>query len=101
MDRVRGTGPTIFAAVLLAVGGVLNGIHGIAAPWNSSFFVGGAHQIFGWGWVSLIHGILKLVAAPLDIPERRLRAVPSARWWRSESWLRSPRARSGPSPYLL
>lgn len=63
MERVRGAGPTKFAAVLLAIGGVLNGMSGIAALWNSSFFVGGAHPMFGWGWVSLILGILKLVAA--------------------------------------
>jgi hypothetical protein len=43
MERVRGTGPTIFAAVLVAIGGVLNGIYGIAALGNSSFFVGDAH----------------------------------------------------------
>ena len=67
MERVRGTGPTIFAAVLLAIGGVLNAQFGIARLGNSSFFVADAHYIFGslhaWGWVSLILGILELVAA--------------------------------------
>ena len=67
MERVRGTGPTIFAAVLLAIGGVLNAQFGIAGLGNSSFFVADAYYIFGslhtWGWVSLILGILELGAA--------------------------------------
>jgi hypothetical protein len=38
MDRVRGVGRAIFAAVLLMIGGVLNIIYGIAAIGNSKFF---------------------------------------------------------------
>ena len=67
MERVSGTGRTVFAAVPLAIGGVLNGIYGIAALGNSSFFVGDAHYIFAslrrWSLVSRIVGILELVAA--------------------------------------
>jgi hypothetical protein len=37
MDRVRGLGRAVFAAVLLMVGGVLNIVYGIAAIGNSSF----------------------------------------------------------------
>jgi hypothetical protein len=49
------------------VGGVLNSIYGIAAIGNSSFFVHDTHYTFGslnsWGWVTLILGILEMVAA--------------------------------------
>lgn len=44
MDRVRGLGRAIFAAVLLMIGGVLNIIYGIAAIGNSSFFVHNTRQ---------------------------------------------------------
>ncbi len=67
MDNVRGLGRAIFAAVLLMVGGVLNVIWGIAAIGNSSFFVHNQKYIFGdlktWGWITLILGILELLAA--------------------------------------
>ena len=43
VDRVRGLGRAIFAAVLLMVGGVLNIIYGIAAIGNSHFFVHTTH----------------------------------------------------------
>jgi hypothetical protein len=67
MDKVRGIGRAMFAAVLLMIGGVLNIIYGIAAIGNSSFFVHNTHYTFGslntWGWVTLILGILELLAS--------------------------------------
>lgn len=67
MDEVRGPMRAVFAAVLLTVGGVLNVIYGIGAIGNSSFFVHNTHYVFGslksWGWVTLILGILELLAA--------------------------------------
>jgi hypothetical protein len=67
MGEVRGVGRSIFAAVLLTVGGVLNVIYGIAAIGNSKFFVGDAHYVFSdlhtWGWIALILGVLEIVAA--------------------------------------
>jgi hypothetical protein len=67
MDEVRGLGRAIFAAVLLMVGGILNIIWGIAAIGNSSFFVHNTHYVFsnlkGWGWITLIIGILEILAA--------------------------------------
>ena len=67
MDRVRGLGRAIFAAVLLMIGGVLNIIYGIAAIGNSSFFVHNTHYVFaslkGWGWIVLILGILEVLAS--------------------------------------
>ena len=67
MDRVRGLGRAVFAAVLLMVGGVLNIIYGIAAIRNSSFFVHNQKYVFsslkGWGWITLILGILEILAS--------------------------------------
>jgi len=67
MDQVRGLGRAMFAAVLLMIGGVLNIIWGIAAIGNSSFFVHNQHYVFaslkGWGWITLILGILEVLAA--------------------------------------
>jgi hypothetical protein len=67
MDETRGLGRAIFAAVLLMVGGILNIIWGIAAIGNSSFFVHNTHYVFsslkGWGWITLIIGILELLAS--------------------------------------
>jgi hypothetical protein len=67
MEQVRGLGRALFAAVLLMVGGVLNIIYGIAAIGNSSFFVHNQKYVFsnlkGWGWITLILGILELLAS--------------------------------------
>src|SRR5437588_115516 len=67
MDNVRGLGRSIFAAVLLLIGGVLNIIYGIAAISNSKFFVHNTKYVFGdlktWGWVTLILGVIELLAA--------------------------------------
>jgi hypothetical protein len=66
-DSVRGLGRALFAAVLLMIGGVLNIIYGIAAIGNSHFFVANTHYVFsdlrGWGWVTLILGVLQLLAS--------------------------------------
>jgi uncharacterized membrane protein HdeD (DUF308 family) len=57
----------VFAGVLLLVAGVLNIIYGIAAIGDSKFFteqgtfiISGLHT---WGWVTLIIGVLEIVAA--------------------------------------
>jgi hypothetical protein len=67
MDKVRGVGRAIFAAVLLMIGGVLNIIYGIAAIGNSKFFVHDTHYVFAslksWGWITLILGILEILAS--------------------------------------
>ncbi len=63
----RGYGLILFASILLVVVGFFNMIYGIAAIANSHVFVAGAHYVFGslrgWGWVTLILGVLLLVAA--------------------------------------
>jgi hypothetical protein len=67
MDNVRGLGRALFAAVFLMIGGILNVIYGIAAIGNSHFFTEHAHYVFGslksWGWVTLIIGIVELIAS--------------------------------------
>jgi hypothetical protein len=67
MDETRGLGRAIFAAVFLMIGGVLNIVYGIAAIGNSHFFVRDTHYVFGslksWGWVTLIIGILEVLAS--------------------------------------
>ena len=63
----RGFGLVAFAAVVLAITGIMNLIEGIAAIANSHVFVANAHYVFGdlraWGWVMLIAGVLQLLAA--------------------------------------
>jgi hypothetical protein len=57
----------VFAAIMLLIAGVLNVIWGIAAIGNSDFFVHNTHYVFsslkGWGWITLIIGILEIGAA--------------------------------------
>jgi hypothetical protein len=60
-------GRAIFAAVFLMIGGVLSIIWGIAAIGNAHFFTHNTHYMFGslkgWGWITLIIGIIELLAA--------------------------------------
>jgi hypothetical protein len=57
----------VFAGVLLLIAGVLNIIYGIAAIGDSKFFTANATYIVSslhtWGWVTLILGVVELVAA--------------------------------------
>jgi hypothetical protein len=65
IDRV--TGWWIFAGIMLMIAGILNVIWGIAAISDSKFFVNDAKFVFSglhtWGWVTLIIGVLELIAA--------------------------------------
>ena len=65
--QIRGVGRAIFAAVFLGIGGVLNIIYGIAGISKSHVFTSNAHYVFGdlksWGWVTLIIGVLELLAS--------------------------------------
>lgn len=66
MDEMKGPGRAMLATILLAVGGVLNVIYGIAAISNSKFF---SHHnfVFGnlktWGWIALVFGVLEILAS--------------------------------------
>ena len=63
----EGYGLILFASVLLLIIGCFNLIYGIAAIANSHVFVANAHYVFGnlrtWGWITLIIGVLLLLAA--------------------------------------
>jgi hypothetical protein len=67
VDEGRGGGWLVFAGIILLVAGVLNVIYGIAGISKSHFFVANAHYVFsdlkGWGWITLILGVLQLTAA--------------------------------------
>ncbi|MDP9188461.1 MAG: hypothetical protein M3O25_04355 [Actinomycetota bacterium] len=64
-DRV--TGWWVFAGMLLGIAGVLNTIWGLAAIGDAKFFIADQKYIISslatWGWVTLIIGVLQLVAA--------------------------------------
>jgi hypothetical protein len=76
----RGGGLVFFAAVLLVVVGFFNIIYGIAAIANSHVFVANAHYVFAnqraWGWITLIIGVLQLIAAGGIVTGNQL-----ARWF--------------------
>src|SRR5262252_10430279 len=76
----RGYGLVLFAGVLLLVVGFWNMIYGIAAIANSHVFVANAHYVFGnlrtWGWITLIIGVLQLLAAAGVVAGNQL-----ARWF--------------------
>src|SRR5215813_4253213 len=76
----RGYGLFLFAGVLLLVVGFWNLIYGIAAIAHSHVFVANAHYVFGslrsWGWITLIIGVLQLLAAAGVVMGNQL-----ARWF--------------------
>jgi len=63
----HGYGLVLFASILLLVIGCFNLIYGIAAIANSHIFTANAHYVVGnlraWGWITLIVGVLQLLAA--------------------------------------
>ncbi len=81
-DRPRGEGNglIVFASVLLVILGCFNLIYGIAAIANSHVFIANAHYVFGdlrtWGWITLIIGVLQLLAAAGVVAGNQL-----ARWF--------------------
>ena len=76
----RGRGLVIFASVVLGVAGFFNMLYGIAAIANSHVFTTHTHYVFGnlktWGWITLIIGILQLLAAAGILAGNQL-----ARWF--------------------
>jgi len=65
--RMEGHGLILFASVMLVITGCFNLIYGIAAIANSHVFTANAHYVFGdlrtWGSITLIIGVLQLLAA--------------------------------------
>jgi len=66
-DESMVSGWWVFAGVLLLIAGVLNIVYGIAAIGDSKFFNEDVTYVISslhtWGWVSLIIGVLELIAA--------------------------------------
>jgi hypothetical protein len=62
-----GPGWLVFAGIMVVIVGVLNVIYGVAAIGDSKFFVNDQKYIFSnlitWGWVTLILGVLHILAA--------------------------------------
>jgi len=76
----QGAGLVFFASVLLVVVSFFNIIEGISAIANSHVFVANAHYVFAnlrtWGWITLIIGVLQLIAAGGIVTGNQL-----ARWF--------------------
>jgi hypothetical protein len=76
----HGYGLVLFASILLVVIGCFNLIYGIAAIAQSHVFTTNAHYVFAnlktWGWITLIIGILQLLAAAGVLAGNQL-----ARWF--------------------
>jgi hypothetical protein len=66
-EEGHGYGLVLFASILLVVIGCFNVIYGIAAIAHSHVFTAHAHFVFAnlraWGWITLIMGVLQLLAA--------------------------------------
>ncbi len=63
---MRGVGRAVFVAILLLIAGVLNVIYGIAAVSNAHFFANTQYAfstLHTWGWITIIVGIIQLIAA--------------------------------------
>ncbi|HET7236244.1 MAG TPA: hypothetical protein VFK59_07415 [Actinomycetota bacterium] len=66
MSEKRGTGIITFAAVILSLAGLFNGINGLAAIFKKEYFVESGllyENLQLWGWVWLILGVLQISAA--------------------------------------
>ena len=76
----HGRGLLAFASILVFIIGFFNVIYGAAAIGNSNVFTANAHYVIGnlraWGWITLILGVLQLLAAYLV-----LRGNQVARWF--------------------
>ena len=78
--RVEGHGLIVFASAMLVIIGCFNLIYGIAAIANSHVFLANTHYVLGnlrtWGWITLIIGVLQLLAAAGVVMGNQL-----ARWF--------------------
>jgi hypothetical protein len=77
---VQGGGLILFASATLVIIGCFNLIYGTAAIANSHVFVTNAHYVSAnlhtWGWITLIIGVLQLLAEAGVVAGSRL-----ARWF--------------------
>lgn len=66
-DAQQGSGWILFAGIMILIAGVLDVIWGIAAIDNANFFIEDDRFIISslstWGWITLIIGVVKVIAA--------------------------------------
>jgi hypothetical protein len=67
VNEQQGSGWITFAAIMLGIAGVLNIVYGIAAIDDAQFYAGHTEFVISslktWGWITLILGVLQLLAA--------------------------------------
>jgi hypothetical protein len=67
VNEQEGSGWILFAGIMILIAGILNIVYGIAAIDNSKFFAGHTEFVISslktWGWITLIIGILEVLAA--------------------------------------
>jgi len=67
VNEQQGSGWILFAAIMIGIAGILNVVYGIAAIDNAQFYAGHTEFVISslktWGWITLILGILQLLAA--------------------------------------
>ena len=67
MNEQHGSGWILFAGIMLMIAGVLNIVYGIAAIDDAQFYAGHTEFVISslktWGWITLILGILEVLAA--------------------------------------
>lgn len=67
MNERQGSGWILFAGIMILIVGILDIVWGIAAIDNANFFEDNTDFIFSsletWGWITLIIGIVKVLAA--------------------------------------
>ena len=67
MNEQQGSGWILFAAIMVGIAGILNIVYGIAAIDNAQFYAGHTEFVISslktWGWITLILGILQVLAA--------------------------------------
>lgn len=67
MYEQQGSGWILFAAIMVGIAGILNVVYGIAAIDNAQFYAGHTEFVISslktWGWITLILGVLQLIAA--------------------------------------
>jgi len=67
VNEQESSGWILFAGIMILIAGILNIVYGIAAIDNSKFFAGHTEFVVSslktWGWITLIIGILEVLAA--------------------------------------
>jgi hypothetical protein len=67
VNEQHGSGWILFAGIMLMIAGILNIVYGIGAIDDAQFYAGHTEFVISslktWGWITLIIGILEVLAA--------------------------------------